>query len=406
MSYILHIMTRSYWQLKNSLNHPSKRLREKLSGNFDIAIVGAGIMGIAVAHYLKTFGCDRIIVLEKEFIGYGASGRNAGFLLSGMAEPYSRLVVGMGREWAKLLMRATIENHDLIAGAVASRKIDCNYQRPGSYHLAVSDVEKRELAESVELLNVDSFSGEFIQASGIAVKLGFGNYSGGYFCPTDGSIDPFAFVNALADGIEIAENFEVKSIRNTGGQIELSNDTESIRAEMAILATNAYTPLLDNYFQKMIFPVRGQMLAARSDHTDSLGKTGYYANFGYDYFRKSPEGTVLMGGLRDKFVATEIGYDDEINPALQKGLEDYLKTNLEIAQFDVISRWCGLMANTVDGLPLVGTLPHNSSVIAAVGCNGHGFGLNMVIARDLANAVLKNETSDLLRRFSIKRFAG
>jgi glycine/D-amino acid oxidase-like deaminating enzyme len=62
------------------------------------------------------------------------------------------------------------------------------------------------------------------------------------------------------------------------------------------------------------------------------------------------------------------------------------------------------MGNTIDGLPLVGPLPHNNAVIAAVGCNGHGFGLWMVVARDLARAIMKNETSDLLKRFSIKRF--
>ena len=63
------------------------------------------------------------------------------------------------------------------------------------------------------------------------------------------------------------------------------------------------------------------------------------------------------------------------------------------------------MANTIDGLPLVGSLPHNSSVIAAVGCNGHGFGLGMIIARDVAGAIMKNETSELLRKFSLRRFA-
>ncbi len=398
-------MTRSYWQIKGDhLVRPPKP-EGAVSRVCDIAVVGGGLLGISTAHYLKSLGCNRVIVLEKEHVGYGASGRNAGFLLSGMAEPYSRLLVGMGRDWAMALMKATIENHDLIANVISEKKISCNYQRIGSYHLAVTDAERRELADSVEKLQKDGFTGEFFGAGAIAANLGFGNYTGGYFCPVDGNLDPYAFVNGLADGLDIIEGFDVRSIRKIGGQVELLGDIGSVKSEMIVLATNAYSPLLDDYFNNMIFPVRGQMLATTAGQNKHLAKTTYYANFGYDYFRQSPDGAILMGGLRDKFIESEVGFSDDLNPALQKGLEDYVHANLGLDSFEVEYRWSGLMANTIDGLPLVGALPHNSSVVAAVGCNGHGFGLGMIIARDVARALVLGETSDLLKRFSLKRFA-
>jgi glycine/D-amino acid oxidase-like deaminating enzyme len=147
------------------------------------------------------------------------------------------------------------------------------------------------------------------------------------------------------------------------------------------------------------------MLATSPSKDCSLRDKTYYANFGYDYFRQTSNGTILMGGLRDRFAETEVGFEDVTNPRLQKGLEDYVKEDIGVREFSVEARWSGIMGNTIDGLPLVGPLPHNGAVIAAVGCNGHGFGLGMVMARDVARAIVKGETSDLLRRFSLKRFS-
>ncbi|OGC89862.1 MAG: hypothetical protein A2W25_08220 [candidate division Zixibacteria bacterium RBG_16_53_22] len=397
-------MTESYWQTKNKILI-GKRSPGELPRHADIAVIGGGLVGIAAAHYLKEMGCGNCLVLEKEFVAYGASGRNAGFLLSGMAEPYSRMVVGLGKNGARMLTAATIENHALMAEAIAKRKIDCDYRRSGSYHLAVSNVEASELEESAELLRSAGFDGEYIGSGKVAERLGFGNYHGAFFNPIDGNLDPFAFVNGLAREINVIEGFEVRGIEKKNGGVEIKGGGHSIAAEIAVLATNAYSALVDTYFKEMIFPVRGQMLATGPGQGNNLRDNTYYANFGYDYFRQTPDNAVVMGGLRNRFVDTEVGFEDSTNPQLQNGLEDYIRQNIGVAEFPVAARWSGVMGNTIDGLPLVGPLPHNNAVIAAVGYNGHGFGLGMVVARDVARAIMKGETSDLLRRFSLKRFA-
>ncbi len=94
-----------------------------------------------------------------------------------------------------------------------------------------------------------------------------------------------------------------------------------------------------------------------------------------------------MGGLRNRFFKDEIGYEDIISDNLQRAFEEYITANFGISGFGIDERWGGVMGNTIDGLPLVGSLPHNSSVLAMVGFNGHGFGMAMVTARDLARAV-------------------
>ena len=107
-------MTKSYWQIKDE-TRSTPRADSELPAKCDIAVIGGGLTGIAIAYFLRMLDCQDVIVLEKDFVGYGASGKNAGFLLAGLSEPYSRLAIGMGPAWAKKLMKATIENHDLIA---------------------------------------------------------------------------------------------------------------------------------------------------------------------------------------------------------------------------------------------------------------------------------------------------
>lgn len=397
-------MTLSYWQKLADVRKGRPAGNMPHHKSYDIVVIGAGMVGIATAYYLRQLGCDRVLVLEKEFIGYGASGRNAGFLLSGLAEPYSRLVVGMGRDSARGIFASTIENHDLIARAVSDNKINCGYERSGSYHLAATGVEQRELEESVNLLKRDGFDAEYLPTIQGGVGSRLKGYLGGFFSPVDGRIDPFAFVKGLARNVDVIEGFEVKQIVKTDAAVELIGEKDKIKSVMVVLAVNGYAPLLESYFEDLIFPVRGQMLATLPMSKNLLGSPIYYANFGYDYFSQIPDNTILMGGLRNRFIHQETGYDDSLNPDLQNGLENYIGDNLGIGTFAVESRWSGVMGNTIDGLPLVGSLPHNSAVLAAIGFNSHGFGLGMLVARDLAFAVMKNETSDILKRFSLKRF--
>lgn len=401
--YYINKMTESYWQ-KKAKERSILRDQAALPSRRDIVIIGGGLIGVAVAYYLKKLGCDNVLVLEKEFIGYGASGRNAGFLLAGLSEPYSRLVVGMGHESAKFLYQKTLDNHDLISSAIQDSSIPCEYKKSGSFHLAVSEVEKNEYRDSVDLLVRDGFKAEFFDKLPENTGKYLAGFSGGFKNPSDGQIDPFAFVNGLSQELDIIENTEVLSIHKKGVDVVLESSRGKIQAEMVVIATNGYAPLIDKYFEKLIFPIRGQVMATKPLIKNILGEEIFYTNFGYDYFRQSNDNSVLMGGLRNRYFKDETGCEDIINTSLQDDLIKYISEILGVPQFDIYAKWSGVMGNTIDGLPLVGALPHNSSVLAAVGFNGHGFGLGMIVAHDLAKAIMTGEKSELLDRFSMRRF--
>src|SRR5438128_3436863 len=101
----------------------------------DVAVVGGGISGASLAWQLRRRGLS-VVVVERARLAWGASGRNAGFLLVGLAEPYRALVERLGRERARAALEASRENHRGIAEAVEEDGLACGYLSRGSRLLA------------------------------------------------------------------------------------------------------------------------------------------------------------------------------------------------------------------------------------------------------------------------------
>jgi gamma-glutamylputrescine oxidase len=181
-------------------------------------VVGGGITGIVVAGLLHIRGL-KTVVLERDSVAGGATGRNAGFLVSGLGEHYARSIEFWGREPAAALTRCHTENHALIADAVAEHQLDCGYVRTGSLVIAADDSEEELLRRSHPLLVEDGFSSEFVDSTEINRILGARKLGGGLFNPEDGCLDPVRFVRGLAvvfqnAGISLFEGTRVRSIPN------------------------------------------------------------------------------------------------------------------------------------------------------------------------------------------------
>ena len=120
----------------------------------DVLVIGGGITGVSLLHHLGRRGVSAVLV-ERSHLAAGASGRNAGFLLAGVADNYSHAVITFGRSEAREIWALTNENHDRVIEAVGSA--DIGHRRLGSLTLAASDSEAKALEESCELLREDGF---------------------------------------------------------------------------------------------------------------------------------------------------------------------------------------------------------------------------------------------------------
>ncbi|MGA8014998.1 MAG: FAD-dependent oxidoreductase [Candidatus Dormiibacterota bacterium] len=348
----------------------------------DVCIVGGGISGVATLHWCRAAGLDAVL-LEREHLAAGASGRNAGFLLAGVAENYARAVRSHGRALAAKVWAFTLENHRLTRELVARE--DAGYRRRGSWTLAGDSEEAASLEEASTLLAEDGLPGRWTGE----LPPPLAHLRGGLFNPEDGEIDPVRLVAAIAGPHRrhIHEEVEVTAlVSETSGVTVVHGAGETLAAARVILATNAYTTELVP--EVGIAPIRAQMLATVADPGTDLGPPAY-AGWGYRYWRQLADGRVLVGGMRDRARDEEVGTVDTPSPRVQSHLDAELH-DLGIAA-PVSHRWAGIMGFSGDGLPLVGPVPGRPGVMVLGGYTGHGLGFAVHAARRLAGFLVDGE---------------
>ena len=320
-----------------------------------VLVVGGGITGVSLLRRLGERGVNAALV-ERTRLAFGASGRNAGFLLEGTAANYAEAVRQYGRGVVREVWEITGENHERLAEALGGR---AGYRRGGSRTLAASAAEEAQLAESADLMSADGWP---VTLAGRSIVN-----------PRDGELNPAEAVAALAADCPPGSIFE---------EVEVTDlEQLPIAADEVILATNAFTGQLVDGIP--IAPVRAQMLATAPFGT-RVAERPTYSDQGYQYWRQLFTGEVLAGGYRDRALAEEVGYELATTAIVQEHLERHL-AGLGVTA-PITHRWAGTMGFSPDSLPLVGRLRPGVSICA--GYTGHGMGFAHLCARILVDNLL------------------
>ncbi|MCC7527980.1 MAG: FAD-binding oxidoreductase [Candidatus Melainabacteria bacterium] len=385
-----------------------RRPAEEILDEVDVAIIGGGILGSACAYHLHNTEATRglkVALFESKQIASGSSGRNAGFVLRGIQAYYNHAVKLYGREIAREVFRFAEENQRQIRvfaeSVKAEPELDFELAECGSHLLASSLEELDDLKNSAELMKEDGYDVEFLLEDPIGR-----DFYGAIYNPRDLAINPVKLTRALLSksAAHVFENEEVFSVKKSpsGGKLVLSTPKRSMIANRVLLVTNAYAALGSYALAEKVNVVRGQILV-----TCPLKKrlkdlnTICYANYGFEYFRQLPDNRLLLGGCRQQFMDEERGFGDTVTRSVQTALESYLKHRFpECAGTPVDYRFSGLMAFTNDGLPLVGEHEGLPGVFCAVGCNGHGLGFGLNLARMLVDVALNGASAG---SFSVAR---
>src|SRR5436190_6742295 len=348
----------------------------------DVAVIGAGITGCACAAALAREG-KRVRVYDAGGIGEGASGRNGGFALRGAAARYDVARETYGVDAARELWRRTeqaVDGLESVAGGA--------FRRTGSLRLAADVEERVEIQAEYEALREDGFAAEWREELPHLRP----DFRGAIFHPTDGAVQPAAFVQRLAAlaydaGVAFAPHRRVDSLDEVeAGQIVIATDGSG----------RGLLPELDD----ALWPARGQVIAT-APLPERLFDCPHYARHGFDYWQQLPDGRVVLGGFRDFSILTEMTDDETTTEPIQEALDAFLVELLGYLP-QVTHRWAGIFGLTQDLIPLVGRVPDHDGTWIAAGYSGHGNVLGLLCGELVASAML-GEDDALLGLFAPAR---
>jgi len=366
-----------------------KRVRPALHGDTetDVCIIGAGFTGISAAIELSERGY-RVVVLEAERIGYGASGRNGGQIVNGYSRDLQTIASRYGEEKAVALGAMSLEGGEIIRQRVATYNIDCDLVS-GGFFAAFTDKQIREMEAHKRHWEKHGHGGlEMVTRQEVGHYVRTDRYAGGMIDRLGGHIHPLNLVLGEAAAAERlgAQIFEgSRAIALEDGERPVVRTAEgSVTSAYVLVCGNAYLhPLLPQIHGRMM-PVSSQVMATEplgKDLAEALLPANYCvedANYILDYYRRTSDNRLLYGG--------GIGYGGH-DPKDLTGVirPNMLKTFPQLKDVRIDYAWSGNFALTLTRIPHVGRL--SDKVYFSHGDSGHGVTTTHLLGKILGEAV-------------------
>ncbi len=367
-------MTVSHWQRA-----------EQTEREIDFLVVGAGLAGGAAAFFARQVHGRDVVVTDARDVGLGASGRNAGFMISGLDTYYHRAIEEYGHQVAREVWGMSLQSFAHWREFIAKSDFDVPIDNGGSLLLAETEEEAKELECAARALEADKIEIAYYSRD----PLGRG-YFAAIEQPLDAGVQPYLLVKTVMaqSGAELIPNNELYRLEQEDDVVRVYTRKFVFKARYVMLCTNAWSPMIDPYFVGKVLPMRAQCLVTEPLDRAPLPYCGY-SDYGYMYYRTTFDGRFLLGGGRKQHQDEENDTsEDRLNPKVHAFLDRYLEKYFPDVDKPVAHRWSGIMGFSGDGLPLVGTLPGKPNVGFAVGFTGHGLALAAATAERAVEKLL------------------
>ena len=374
----------------------------------DVCVVGGGIAGCSTALHLAERGY-RVVLLEAERVGFGASGRSGGQLLPGYASGMAKLATQLGKADAKRLWDISVEGIELTRDLIDRHRIDCDLAW-GHMHVGIKPRQRDELKEW-QREQEDDYGYrklQFLERNEVAQRIASKRYVAGLYDSGAGHLHPLRFTiglgqAAIAAGVRLHENSRVVAI-DRGPTVTIRTEGGSVRAKYVALCANIGHNDLSRTLARKTIGIASYMVA-----TKPLGEARAAAllrdniavadiNWIIDYYRRSPDHRLLFGG--------RVSYSgiDPLGTA-RATRQRMLNVFPQLADAEIEYTWGGIIDISMSRAPDFGRLDPN--IYYLQGFSGHGMVLTSIAGKIIAESIAgQAERFDIFAKLRHHDFPG
>lgn len=372
---------------------------ETNKGEFDVLVVGGGIIGLSIARELRKQGAKRITVIERGTIGKEASYAAAG-MLAPQAESYRN------DAFFQFCFQSNQLFPQFAQELLEETGIDIELNRQGTLYLAFDERTEADIRRRYEWQRRAGLRVELLTASQIADLEPFvsTNVRSGILFPDDGHVENRLLLAALRKfaeihSISLIENQPVRNILRRGDRvIGIESAAGHVFADAVVLATGAWTSLIEIDGRPLpVRPVRGQMICFAAT-------PGFFKHviYGSDvYLVPRADGRILVGATVE-----ETGFENIVTTeAVEMLSRAACETAPEIAKLEMIDSWSGLRPCSPDGFPVLGEIDELKNLHLATAHYRNGILLAPLTAKIIAASITHRSSSIYLDHFAARRFS-
>ncbi len=368
----------------------------------DVAIVGAGFTGLSAALALAKRGA-KVVVLESETIGWGASSRNGGMVLTGLKLGVNKLISMYGRELTRRLYAASLETIDVVERIVKEEHIACDFARTGHLEVACKQAHFEDYARQVEVIAREfNHQMRVVTRDQLGGEIGSAIYYGGMVDEVSAGLNPARYVAglgaaAMRSGAWICERTRLQSVQREALDgapgFRLNSSRGPTWARNVLVGTGGYTDAATPALRRKIIPIGSfiittQILSEELARELSPRNRQIYDSKNYlYYYRLTPDNRMLFGGRAAFFPETEqtVRKSAEI---LRRGMIDVYP---QLRDTKVEYVWGGTLDFCFDIMPHAGQL---DGIYFAVGYAGHGVAMATYQGEKLAEWIAEGKTDN------------